>query len=248
MDLKPKGAAFNYPSSVNTFIFNKEKWEKLKKAKTQKDFEQEYQAKFISDAGQVFRGIDDITEDYKFQEPEDGKGYIIGVDLAKHEDYTVCVVMDRVSRRVVFIDRFKDIDYNIQKERIVVLARKYNHAKVVMDETGTADPVVQDLKIDIFVEGYRIYTNKAKEQLVDKLAIFIEQKLIVIPNYEVLIDELKRFAYKKNKESNITKYSAPNHRHDDCVIALALCVWGIIGIKKEEDNEVEKEVFFNEYL
>lgn len=248
MDLKPKGAAFNYPSKVNTVLFDDDKWEKLKKAKTQKDFEQEYEAKFISDAGQVFRNIDDIIEDYKFQEPEEGKGYIIGVDLAKHEDYTVCIVMDRISRRVVFIDRFKDIDYNIQKERIVTLTRKYNNAKVVMDGTGTGDPVVQDLKREIFIEDYRIYTNKAKEQLVDKLAIFIEQKLITIPNYEILIDELKRFGYKKNKDSNITKYSAPNHRHDDCVMALALCVWGIIGLKSEEDREPEREVFFNEYI
>ena len=248
LDLKKKGAGFHYPSSVNKTIFTKEKWEQLKKEKTQKDFEEWYKAKFISDSGQVFRGLDDVIEDYKEVPPEEGKGYIIGVDIAKHEDYTVLMVMDRTNYKVVYMDRFKEIDYNLQKERIITLARKYNNAKVIMDETGQGDPVVQDIRRHIYIEGYRMYSNKAKEQLIDKLSIFIEQKIITIPNIPVLIDELRRYGYKKS-ESGKTKYSAPNHRHDDTVIALALCVWGILNPnKKKEEVEPQKVILHNQYL
>jgi len=607
LDLKKKGAGFHYPSSVNKTIFTKEKWEQLKKEKTQKDFEEWYEAKFISNSGQVFRGLDDVIEDYKEVPPEEGKGYIIGVDIAKHEDYTVLMVMDRTNYKVVYMDRFKEIDYNLQKERIITLARKYNNAKVIMDETGclidkqkiitekgfkdvsnlkignrvltdknnykkierinnkrdiaeiysitpayqtipvqlsfnhpvltengwieagqldegnllkiktkipkkkfdyscfknkklyhpnqdrfkddkfykrnefwrtvgyylaegwtrtkrrangkrfnhisfgfhikeleyhqdirefagiigrsmmekekpeknckeltiscgwlsrwfnifgdrahkkkipsefdnlpdkflkeiikgfwrgdgdvmtgkkgfrlhsasidlimtmqrwllhfgiissltksdrkprtkyvlniygeegikfgkiigeqhykikkknpkagfikngflyspiktittenkksrlwefevkddntaranglvlhnTGDPVVQDIRRHIYIEGYRMYSNKAKEQLIDKLSIFIEQKIITIPNIPVLIDELRRYGYKKS-ESGKTKYSAPNHRHDDTVIALALCVWGILNPnKKKEEVEPQKVILHNQYL
>jgi len=247
LELKKRGAAFNYPSNVNTYVFDDQKWEELKTKVTQKIFEQEYEAKFISDAGVVFRGIEDIVEDYKYSEPEEGRGYIIGVDLAKHEDYTVLMVMDRIKLKVVFIDRFKDIDWNIQKERIVTLSKKYNNAKVVIDATGQGDPVVQELKRHVFVEDYRIYTNKAKEQLIDKLVIYIEQKMITIPNDETLILELRQYGYKLNKETGMTKYNAPSHKHDDMVIALALCVWGIIAPQKEEDREPSNIILFNEY-
>jgi len=247
LKLKKRGAAFNYPSSVNTILFDKNKWEALKEKTPQRVFEQEWEAKFISDAGSAFRGIDEIVQEYKYQEPEEGKGYIIGVDLAKHEDYTVLMVMDRTTLRVVFIDRFKDIDWNLQRERIITLARKYNNAKVVIDGTGQGDPVVQELKRHIFVEDYRIYTNKAKEQLIDKLSIYIEQKLITIPNNEDLIQELRQYEYRNNKETGITKYNAPRHKHDDMVIALALCVWGILAPQKEESDEPPQNIIFNEY-
>ncbi len=248
LELKKQNASFNYPSKINTYVFNDEKWEALKTKLPQRIFEQEYEASFISDAGVVFRGIEDIVEDYKFQEPEEGKGYIMGVDLAKHEDYTVLMVMDRVTLRVVFIDRFKDIDWNLQKERIITLSRKYNNAKVVIDGTGVGDPVTQELKRHIFVEDYRIYTNKAKEQLIDKLVIYIEQKMITIPNDEILIQELRQYGYKHNKETGITKYNAPRRKHDDMVIALALCVWGILAPQKEEDSPPLDNILFNDYI
>jgi len=238
---------FHFPSSMNKHVFNKKSWEELKESTPQRVFEQEYEAQFLSEAGSVFRGIDDIVGEYYREDPIEGRGYIMGVDLAKHEDYTVIIVMDRASLKVVHIDRFKDIDYNLQKERIIVTARKYNNAKAVIDATGQGDPIVQDLKQHLFVEDYRIYTNKAKEQLIDKLSIYIEQGLIEIPKHEVLIDELRRFGYIHNENSGITRYSAPRHRHDDCVIALALCVWGILGPQKEEQKTMRYQLH-NQYL
>jgi phage FluMu gp28-like protein len=154
--------------------------------------------------------------------------------------------MDRTNLKVVYIDRFKDIDYNLQKERIVLAAKRYNYAKCVIDGTGTGDPVVQDLKRKLFVEDYRIYTNKAKEQLIDKLSIYIEQGMITIPNDEILLDELRRYTYTK-KESGMTTYSAPKNRHDDCVIALALCVWGVMAPQTQKET-VRRNIIHNEYI
>ncbi len=237
---------FHFPSNVNKSIFTDKVWEKLKETTPQRKFEQEYLAQFLSDATSVFRGIDEIVSDYEREEPVEGRGYIMGVDLAKHEDYTVCMVMERSGGKVVYIDRFKDIDWNLQKERIIVTARKYNNAKCVIDGTGSGDPIVQDLRRHLFVEDYRIYTNKAKEQLIDKLSIYIEQKLITIPNNEILIDELKRYAYKKT-DSGVTTYSAPKHRHDDMVIALALCVWGMLGPQKQDKDPIRPKLH-NQYI
>ena len=42
----------------------------------------------------------------------------MGVDLAKHEDFTVLTVINRTSKKVVRFDRFKQIDYPFQKKMI----------------------------------------------------------------------------------------------------------------------------------
>jgi hypothetical protein len=49
---------------------------------------------------------------------------------------------------------------------------------------------------------------------------------VLYPLIQVLIDELKEFEKTETAAGNI-RYSAPEGKHDDCVIALALCVWGI---------------------
>jgi len=58
---------------------------------------------------------------------------------------------------------------------------------------------------------------------------------------------LRQYGYKKSQETGMTKYSAPSHKHDDMVIALALCVWGITAPRKEEDPEPSRPILFNEY-
>ena len=239
---------FHFTSKENKIVFpTEESWEKLKSETPERVFQQEWLAEFVSEAGSVFRGIDNIVQDYHQDEPIDGHSYIVGVDIAKYEDYTAIIVMDRAARKVVYINRFKDIDYRIIKERVIVTARKYNNAKCIIDATGQGDPVVEDLKRHLFVEDYRICTNKAKTQLVDKLSIYIEQGLITIPNNEILIDELKRYAY-KTTDSGVITYSAPEHRHDDTVIALALCVWGLRdSTKNEETNAEHHYILHNEY-
>jgi len=72
------------------------------------------------------------------------------------------------------------------------------------------------------------FSRQSKAQLVKKLAILIEQRLITIPQNEVLIDELESFGYNITEARNIT-YSAPEGGHDDAVYSLALAVWGLTG-------------------
>lgn len=69
--------------------------------------------------------------------------------------------------------------------------------------------------------------------------------MITIPNDEILLDELRRYTYTK-KESGMTTYSAPKNRHDDMVIALALCVWGIIAPQKQQEVTTSN-ILHNEY-
>jgi len=220
------GEAFHFTSLDNPY-FPKEEWENAKKNLPEQVFKQEYLALFLDDAASVFRGIRDITGD-TLKDAEMGHFYTMGVDLGRHEDFTVITVIDRFENNVVYWDRFKEIDFPLQKARIKGIAKRYNNARIVIDSTGLGDPIAEDLRhAGLLVDDFK-FSRQSKAQLIKKLAILIEQRLITIPHNEVLIDELESFGYNITESRNIT-YSAPEGGHDDAVYSLALAVWGLTG-------------------
>lgn len=224
---KEDGAAFTFPSNANP-TFKQEEWDRAKKMLPADVFSQEYEAKFLDDAAAVFRGLDKIIKDNCLCDVQKNHYYVIGVDLGKHSDFTVITVVDTQTNDVVYIDRFNAMDWNIQKSRIKMAADRYNNGRVIIDSTGVGDPISDDLKAKgMMVDDFR-YTNKSKQQLIEKLSLFIEQQLINIPPNETLLDELQSFGYNLTDSGKIT-YSAPSGSHDDMVNSLALAVWGIIG-------------------
>lgn len=222
-------ASFHFESKDNpTGGFPQEEWEKAKTNLPFKVFEREYMALFQPDSASVFRGIREIIKDNCYRDSEDGHFYVMGVDLGKHDDFTVLTVIDRYNNNVVYWDRFNQIDYPLQKGRIRAIAERYNNARVIIDSTVVGEPIKEDLSLDkVFVDDFK-FSTKSKDALVNKLAIFIEQKHIWIPNEEILINELCAFGLRLTNAGNII-YKAPEGLHDDCVFSLALAVWGLPG-------------------
>lgn len=221
---------WQYPTSINQYIL-KEEIEQMKKDMSERLFRQEVLAEFLEDEAGVFQGVRSCIVG-SLQEPIVGRFYVMGGDLARTEDFSVLVVIDAITREVVAFERFADIRWTEQKLRIQRLAHKYNNALCVIDASGVGDPIVEDLQnanISLYYEGdkpgYK-FTNESKMKLIEQLVIAIEQRLITFPNIEVLIEELKQFSYSISQGGRII-YSAPEGKHDDCVIALALANWGI---------------------
>ncbi len=221
--------------------------ENIKTSVPKSKWRQEYEADFVEGAGQVFRGISEISVG-SMKQPEEGAGYIMGVDIGKHNDYTAIVIANRSSKDVVWVDKFNATDYNVQKDRIIALARKYNNAKVMIDSSGVGDPIVDDIKTQVYVEPVSFHSIKTKQQIIEKLSLYIEQQLITIPEHEDLIKELRQYSYKKTN-NDYTKYSAPKGKHDDLVMALALVVWGLRpgGEDDKDDDRPRLTKTFNEY-
>jgi len=61
--------------------------------------------------------------------------------------------------------------------------------------------------------------------LVDTLALALEQRTIVLPELDWLLNELEMYSVEIGASGRM-RYSAPEGCHDDGVIALALAVWG----------------------
>lgn len=232
-------SGYRFESRVNPH-FPEEEWENARKVLPEQVFNQEYRASFLPDAAAVFRGVDEIIKDDVLEEPLPGKWYVMGVDIAKHEDFTVVTVVDRSTKKVVHFDRFNKIDYGFQKQRIKERARWYNNAKIIVDSSSVGEPIKDDLERDgMFVEDIS-FNRKNKRQIIEKLSIFIEQKYVYIPPIQILIDELKSFGYKLTDSGNV-QYSAPQGMHDDCVISLGLAVWGLnSGPGEKEKTKVER--------
>lgn len=238
------GFVWNAPSSVNPNN-TPEELERIKKGLPDAIWKQEYLAQFTDSGAEVFRNILDVTldKDLCYEEPSPTHRYVMGVDIAKLNDWTVLTVVDKQSHKVVAWDRFQKVDYPIQNSRISTLAKKYNNARVILDATG-GGKVLEDfltredgLVIDAFNFG-----RDSKINLIDKLGQYIENKSIFIPNEKALIDELEVFGLDVMDNGRL-KYGAPIGFNDDCVCSLALAVWGLSSTKlKREASPYKQEV------
>jgi hypothetical protein len=251
--------SFTFPSNVSPYFPAKE-WEEARRTLPEDVFKQEYEACFLEDSAGVFRGVDGcLLNDLGFRSEELGVGdrrtVIVGCDIAKHTDWTVCIAIDAKTGLCLEMERFNQLDWPVQRERIAAFVKRWQ-ARLVMDATGVGDPVFDDLRRVLpHVEGFKI-TAQTKRELVQGLMVAVEQRRVMWPaggrsaisgisasgelsrgqrtedggrcgcgDWEVLTAEMKRYEYEIGPTGQIS-YAAPSGYHDDCVMALALGVWG----------------------
>jgi len=236
-------ASFTFPSKASPYFPEKE-WEEAKRTLPVDVFRQEYMAEFLEDSAGVFRGIDGCLVEPLINADEHScsKTVVIGCDVAKHTDWTVLIAMDAETGRCFAMERFNQLDWPIQKERIVAFARKYR-GRVILDATGVGDPIYDDLRRVLpDIEGYRLSAS-SKVALVQRLIVAVEQRRVSWPGtrsgasdqlsvnsgqwgqWEMLTAEMKRYEYAIGEGGRIS-YAAPSGYHDDCVMALALANHG----------------------
>lgn len=212
---------------ITTKIFTDDELKEIQRNTPQALYEQEYMCSFQEGAGQFFRRIHNNLYNKEEFQPEYGD-FQLGVDLAKYQDFTVLTPFNLNTFRAYNQDRFNQIDWNLQKARVEAVARRYN-ARVKIDATGVGDPIVEDLKnrgLNIGEEDAVKFTEITRMNLLNHLAMLLEQDKIQIPNDEGLISELESFQYSLSPLGKI-KVMAPEGMHDDRVMSLALAVHGV---------------------
>lgn len=197
---------------------------------------QEVYAEFLEDTGIVFRNFLRIMDAVP-SKPITGHRYIMGVDLAKVEDFTVIAVYDATNNRQVYQARFNKIDWGMQKARIASTAQHFGDsngpASVIIDATGVGDPIVEDLgRLGIPVDPIK-FTNDQKRQMIEKLVTWIETGRIHMLNIPETVEELRQFTYDISEKTDRVMYNAPSGMHDDIVIAHALAVWRLNQLTRE---------------
>ena len=139
-----------------------------------------------------------------------------GVDLAKSQDWTVPIGLDK-SGRVCAYQRWQS-DWRNTEARLVAML---GSTPALVDSTGVGDAVVEQLQAKCpLVEGYK-FTSLSKQQLMEGLASAIHQKRVTYPEGPI-VAELEAFEYEYTR--NGVRYTAPEGMHDDCVDSLALAM------------------------
>jgi len=228
VERQPGFRSFTFPSNVSPY-FPAQEWEEARRTLPEDVFRQEYMAEFLEDSAGVFRGVDGcLVADLGVRSEGLGVGgtVLVGCDIAKHTDWTVLVAIDAKTGLCLEIERFNQLDWPVQRERIAAFVKRWR-ARLVMDATGVGDPVFDDLcRVLPQVEGFKI-TGNSKRELVQGLMVAVEQRRVSWPvAWDVMTAEMKRYEYEIGPTGQVS-YSAPAGYHDDCVMALALAVWGV---------------------
>ena len=216
--------SFCFPSHDNPLLPLKE-LESMKQETAELVYQQEVLARFIDGGGVVFRNLKRCLGANP-SGPIEGHSYVIGVDLGKHQDWTVLSVGDTTTNEVVYLDRFNKLDWKYQKDRIKDVVKQYNNACLILDTTGLGDTIYDDLTDDgISIEPYH-FTNVTKNQLISNLMRTMDNELVHLPDLPELVREFDAYEFNLTDKGNI-QYGAPRGMHDDIVTSVALCVWGM---------------------
>lgn len=214
-------------SSYHFTVYDSPNWtrheiEEIRKKAPKNVWDQEYMARFIEDAGMVFRGVRRIIHSNIRKTYKPGMHYVMGIDLARKDDFTVIIVICVETKEVVYMDRFNEVSWSIQKDRIFNAWKDWGKPEAILDSTGVGDSIYTDLTDrGMDVKPFQ-FTNTTKNQIVQNLAVAIENREIFIPNDADIIDELELYEFDVSKITGKVSYSAPDGYHDDIVMALCL--------------------------
>lgn len=215
------------PSSVNPFL-PLDELESMRKAMPERVYAQEILAQFLDDAGGVFRHVVEAATATLQESPIPGHDYAMGVDWARDADWTVFTVIDITTREVVSIDRFNQIDYSIQLDRLRTLHDRFRPRTVIAEANAMGQPMIDMLqRTRVPVQPFTT-TNATKAVIIDALTLAFEQGQLRIPADNLLINELQSFEMER-LPSGLIRYAAPEGSHDDMVMSLALA-WQAVAM------------------
>jgi len=187
-----------------------------------------------------------IIDDSPPESPQQGRKYILSVDLGRSRDNEVALVMDDqglICDVTEFAAGDEALEHTVMSQRIAAMGRFWN-AQVILDSTGkggsggqlaaTDDSHVETYRRDIpdliawCWSGNR--SNETKFDMVSHLMLMTEQGKIRCPKkFQLLISQMQQYRVLAAKGSNST-FGPPQgkggpKKKDDAVCALIQACW-----------------------
>jgi hypothetical protein len=195
-------------------------------------YQQEFECEPLADGSVVFREPRRLVKAGIAQDA--AHRHRMGVDLAKHSDFTVITLVDVSLPRFAVLPqrRFNKIEWSIQRGMIEAEYFKANNPDGHYDSTGIGDVIGEEIeKTCKRLKGYR-FTGPSREELINNLVLVMENDRITLPDDDGLMAELEAFRWVANRADasptdSRVKYraEAPASMHDDRVMSLALSCW-----------------------
>lgn len=217
---QPEWKSWQTPTSTNPFIPASE-IEAMRRQMPERIFQQEVLAMFLEDAGGVFRRVADAATATEQERALPGHEYVMGVDWGKLSDFTVISVVDTNLGEQVYLDRFNQIDYQVQLGRLEAVYNRFNPYQIVAERNSMGEPLIEQLqRRGLPVQAFQT-TNQSKAQIIEALSLAFERGDLKILPDPVLIAELQAYEMERLPGGTF-RYSAPEGMHDDTVMSLAL--------------------------
>ena len=222
--LKEEWAAFQFRTGQSDLVDAAE-LQSLRESTPEHIWEIEYQAKFTDDRGQVFRRITDAAAPAPYHQPQPGHAYVAGVDWGRSKDYTAIAVLDASNGKMVALERFNQVGWELQRDRLTQIVKKWRPQVVWAEANSIGEPNI-DALVRQGLPVRRFYTSaKTKAPLIESLALAIERNDITLLDDPVLLGELADYKFDRLSNGSY-RYGAPSGGHDDTVIATALAWYG----------------------
>ncbi len=222
--LQAEWAAFDF-STAQSDLVDPAELESIRQNTAEHIWETEYEAKFSDDRGQVFRRVAEAAAPAPYDEPRPGHAYVAGVDWGRSKDYTAIAVIDAANGKMVALERFNQVGWELQRDRLAQIAAKWRPQVIWAEANSIGEPNIDAL----LREGLpvrRFYTSaKSKSPLIEALSLAIERNDITLLDDPVLLGELADYRFDRLPNGSY-RYGAPPGSHDDTVIAAALAWYG----------------------
>jgi len=196
---------------------------------TEDSVRQEIMAEFLESAGQVFRPHPaDFVPAKTFAEQVEthaGHRLVSGIDWGRISDATVQSLGCATCSKELFLDRFIDVDYPTQRDRIKGVYTRYQEKGFEVELLGESNsmglPNIEQLREDgvPILEWWTSHQSKA--QLVQALRLCFEQRAWTWLDDPLGKQEIETYAASVTIHGNVT-YNAPKGLTDDIVIARML--------------------------
>ena len=215
--------SWKFASYENPYLTLKDKevLDRIKKRFPDRIYRQEILAEFLAEGNSVFPYAKDLATYEGPTDPDPNRSYVIGYDPARSVDYSGVYIRDDLGNGV-YIAQWTGKAWTSQMNEIEHLSRKYNNALVVVDKTGLGDTIPEALdQRGVYVEPVH-FNSQIKENLVNNLAMLMEQKSIRFVENEAFIAEIGDYEYQTTSTGNVKYGASSSSKHDDLVTAAML--------------------------
>lgn len=195
----------------------------------QRIWDAEYDCKLLASGSPVFRAAL-LSLTTKPAAPAPNKKYVIGADVGGGSggDYSVAQVLDAATGEQVFTYRDNRVTPKQFGAVLAQLGARYNNALVAPERNNMGIATIDELTNLNYKNIYRAADGKlgfltmeqSKPTIIFNLDAMLNNHLISLSDKDTL-EELQMFQH-LTSSTNSSKMGAPNGKHDDCVMALAI--------------------------
>lgn len=214
--------AFAFTSHDNPYL-SKEALDEITEDMSEDAYRQEILAEFLDNQGVVFRNLlACLNAPATIPELHKAHRLTMGVDWGKQADYTAISIICSTCHAEVAKDRFNQIDYVVQRDRLRALYERWRPYTILAEQNSIGDPVIEVLHREgLPVRPFQT-TSTSKPPLIESLALAFERAECQWQADPIWTSELEAYERKVSVQTGRSSYSAPEGLHDDTVMARAL--------------------------